>query len=106
MKAGTLVPCAALVTLLASACELQYTCDTVEAGGAGAGYPTGSAGAGDYLREGDEDEGEEVGSESFELMAGCTPVHSCTESYEKCQDIWWALYAQERPGHYLLRDLS
>src|SRR5689334_21197933 len=85
-KAGVLVLWGALATLLASACDLRYTCDTVEPGGAGAGYPAGSTGAGDYLREGGEGGGEEVGSQAFELMAGCTPANDCDDSHEICRD--------------------
>lgn len=79
-KASALVLCGGLAATLASACDLSYTCDTVEPGSAGAGNPTESAGAGDYLEPGDE----EVGSESFELMAGCTPLNKCTLMYEDC----------------------
>jgi hypothetical protein len=87
VKAGALVLCSGLAMVLVSACDLTYTCDT-EPGGAGAGFPTESVGAGDYLRDGDEGEGgdEEVGSASL-AMAGCTPVHECTEMYEKCRDM-------------------
>lgn len=82
-KAGALVLCGALTTVFAPACDLRYTCDTMEPGGAGAGYPAGSAGAGDYLRDGDEGGGggEEVGSQAFELMAGCTPANDCADSH-------------------------
>lgn len=79
LKAGARVLCGGLAVMLASACDLSYTCDTAEPGSAGAGYPTESVGAGDYLRDGDEGEGEEVGSDSFELMAGCTPTKTCTD---------------------------
>ncbi|MGK3995450.1 hypothetical protein [Sorangium sp. So ce1024] len=81
-EASALVLCGGLGTMLASACDLRYTCETVEPGSAGAGYPTESVGAGDYLRDGED---EEVGSEAFELMAGCTPLNKCTEMFEKCQ---------------------
>lgn len=86
-KAGALLLWGGLTIVLASACDLSYTCDTVDPGSAGAGYPTESAGAGDFPSNGNDDEGEEVGSDSLALMAGCTPVHDCTDMYEKCQDI-------------------
>ncbi|WP_437752551.1 hypothetical protein [Sorangium sp. So ce1389] len=76
------VLCGGFVMVLASACDLSYTCDTVETGSAGAGYPTESAGAGDHLEGSGEGGAEEVGSESFELMAGCSPSNKCTEMYE------------------------
>jgi hypothetical protein len=79
-----LVLCGGFAMVLASACDLSYTCDTVEPGSAGAGYPTESVGEGDYFREGGEGGAEEVGSESFELMAGCSPINKCTEMYEAC----------------------
>src|SRR5689334_11514269 len=65
------VLCGGFVMVLASACDLSYTCDTVETGSAGAGYPTESAGAGDFPNNGEGDEGgdEEVGSAQLE-MAG------------------------------------
>ncbi len=91
LKAGALVLCGGCAVVLASACDLHYTCETVEPGApgesAGAGYPVGSAGAGDYLTGGDEGEGgdEDVGSDSFELMAGCAPVTRCSEYFETCQ---------------------
>ncbi|WP_437619871.1 hypothetical protein [Sorangium sp. So ce1151] len=87
LKLSAVVLCGGVAVVLAPACDLTYTCDTVEPGSAGAGYPTESVGAGDYLRDGHEGGGEEVGSDSFELMAGCTPVHDCTDMFEKCQDI-------------------
>jgi hypothetical protein len=89
VKASALVLCGGLAAMLVSACDLSYTCDTVESGSAGAGYPTESAGAGDFPSNGEEDEGgsEDVGSDSSALMAGCTLVHDCTDMYEKCQDI-------------------
>ncbi|WP_437714624.1 hypothetical protein WMF45_50410 [Sorangium sp. So ce448] len=83
-KASALVLCGVLGMVLTSACDLSYTCDTVEPGSAGAGYPTGSVGAGDYLGPGDEGGAEDVGSESFELMAGCSPINKCTEMYDAC----------------------
>jgi hypothetical protein len=88
-KASALVLSGGLAAMLVSACDLSYTCDTVESGSAGAGYPTESAGAGDFPSNGEEDEGgsEDVGSDSSALMAGCTPVHDCTEMYEKCRDM-------------------
>jgi hypothetical protein len=95
-KVSALVLCGGLAMMLASACDLSYTCETVEPGSAGAGYPTESVGAGDYFRNGDDGGGEEIGNDSFELMAGCTPVHSCTESYTKCYDIG---------GHCTRRDI-
>ncbi|WP_437650479.1 hypothetical protein [Sorangium sp. So ce362] len=39
-KASALVLCGGLVMMLASACDLSYTYETVEPGSAGAGYPT------------------------------------------------------------------
>ncbi|XYH95091.1 hypothetical protein ACMHYB_45995 [Sorangium sp. So ce1128] len=85
LKVSALVLCGGLAMVLASACDLSYTCDTVEPGSAGAGYPTESVGAGDYPNNGESgDEDEEVGSESFELMAGCTPLNKCTLMYEEC----------------------
>ncbi|WP_437810974.1 hypothetical protein [Sorangium sp. So ce1078] len=86
VKASALVLCGGLALGLASACDLSYECDTVEPGSAGAGYPTESAGAGDYPNNGEEGEGggEEVGSDSFALMAGCSPINKCTEMYEAC----------------------
>lgn len=85
VTASALVLCGGIAMVLASACDLTYTCDTVEPGSAGAGYPTESVGAGDYLRGGDQGGGEEVGSDSFELMAGCVPVTRCSEYFEFCQ---------------------
>ncbi|AUX46215.1 uncharacterized protein SOCE26_077200 [Sorangium cellulosum] len=87
LKAGALVLCGGLAMVLASACDLSYTCQTVEPGSADDGIPTESVGAGDFLRDGEEGEGggEEVGSDSFELMAGCAPVTRCSEYFEYCQ---------------------
>lgn len=90
LKVSALAVCGALVAVLASACDLQYTCDTVEPGGAGAGYPTETIGAGDYLRDGEEDEAEEredVDSDSLALMAGCSPAKTCTDMFVECQAI-------------------
>jgi hypothetical protein len=66
MRTIALVLCGAFAAVLASACDLSYTCDTVEAGSAGAGYPTESAGAGDFPSNGNSEEDEEVGSESLD----------------------------------------
>ncbi|XXT18970.1 hypothetical protein WME94_52975 [Sorangium sp. So ce429] len=87
-KASAFVLCSGLLMVLASACDLTYTCDTVEPGGAGDEYPTGSVGAGDYPSNGadDEPEDEEVGSAQLEMAGSCSPVHPCTEMYEKCED--------------------
>jgi hypothetical protein len=58
-KANVLMLCGGLGMMLASACELPaYTCDTAESGSAGAGYPTESAGAGDFPSNGEADESE------------------------------------------------
>ncbi|HTN88348.1 MAG TPA: hypothetical protein VL242_31925 [Sorangium sp.] len=95
LKLSAVVLCGAVAVVLAPACDLTYTCDTVEPGGAGAGCPTESVGAGDYLRGGDEGGGEELGSDSFELMAGCTPFHDCADMFEM-PGHWWALHAQEQ----------
>ncbi|WP_437659592.1 hypothetical protein [Sorangium sp. So ce1182] len=84
LKLSAVVLCGRVAVVLAPACDLTYTCDTVEPGSAGAGYPTESAGAGDYLRDGDEGGSEEVDSDSFELMAGCSPINKCTEMYDAC----------------------
>lgn len=85
--ASALVLWGALVTVLAPACDLQYDCETVEPGGAGAGIPAGSVGAGDYLRDGEGGEGEDVESESLALMAGCSPSKDCYDMYADCEDI-------------------
>ncbi|HTN90586.1 MAG TPA: hypothetical protein VL242_43230 [Sorangium sp.] len=87
-KASALVLCGGLSMVFALACDLTYNCDTVEPGSVGAGYPTESAGAGDYPNNGEEGEGggEEVGSDSFALMAGCTPSKTCTDMYVDCVD--------------------
>ena len=53
-KASALVSCGGLAAMLVSACDLSYTCDTVEPGSAGAGYPTESTGAGDFPSNGEE----------------------------------------------------
>ncbi|MGK3959301.1 hypothetical protein WMF38_40430 [Sorangium sp. So ce118] len=85
---SALVLCGGLVMVLASACDLSYTCDTVEPGSAGAGYPTESVGAGDYPNNGEEDEegGEEVGSAQLEMAGACSPSKTCTDMFEACQD--------------------
>lgn len=88
-KASALVLCGGLAAMLASACELPaYTCDTTDFGAVGAGSPTESVGAGAFPSNGEEGEvgDEEVGSASL-AMAGCTPVHDCTDMYEKCYDM-------------------
>ncbi|AUX36237.1 uncharacterized protein SOCE836_084440 [Sorangium cellulosum] len=88
LKASALVLCGGLAMVLASACDLTYNCDTVEPGSAGAGYPTESVGAGDYPNNDEEDEPEDddVGSAQLAMAGGCSPVHPCTEMYEKCED--------------------
>ncbi|AUX46994.1 uncharacterized protein SOCE26_085050 [Sorangium cellulosum] len=90
LKAGALVLCGGLVMVLLSACELpSYRCETAEPGGTDDEIPTESVGAGDFLRGGDDGEGggEEVGSAPLAMAGSCSPVHSCTEMYEKCQEI-------------------
>ncbi|WP_148314229.1 hypothetical protein [Sorangium cellulosum] len=86
VEASALVLCGGLAMVLASACDLTYTCDTVEPGGAGDEYPTGSVGAGDYPSNGadDEPEDEEVGSAQLGMAGGCSPINKCTEMYEAC----------------------
>ncbi|MGK3959843.1 hypothetical protein WMF38_43195 [Sorangium sp. So ce118] len=84
LKLSAVVLCGGVAVVLAPACDLTYNCDTVEPGSAGAGYPTESVGAGDYFKDGDEGGGEEVDSDSFELMAGCSPINKCTEMYDAC----------------------
>ncbi|AUX34733.1 MULTISPECIES: hypothetical protein [Sorangium] len=90
-KSSALVLCGGLVMLLASACDLSYTCDTVEPGGAGAGYPTGSAGAGDYPHndEGEEAGAEEIGSAELAMAGSCSPSKTCTDMFVNCQDKGW-----------------
>ncbi|XXT14794.1 hypothetical protein WME94_31560 [Sorangium sp. So ce429] len=80
---SALVLCGGLVMVLASACDLSYTCDTVEPGSAGAGYPTESVGAGDYPNN---EEDEEVGSAQLEMAGACSPSKTCTDMFEACQD--------------------
>lgn len=87
MRLSALVLCGILVTVLAPACDLSYDCETVESGGAGAGIPTGSVGAGDYLRNGEDDREEDVGDVSQTLMAGCSPSKDCYDMFEDCEDI-------------------
>lgn len=86
-KLGALVLCGGVVAVLASACDLPYECEIVPPGDVGAGYPTGSAGAGDFPSSGEEDEGgaEDVDSASLAMAGSCSPVHPCTEMYEKCE---------------------
>ncbi|WP_437303258.1 hypothetical protein [Sorangium sp. So ce388] len=81
------VLCGGSVMVLASACDLSYTCDTVEPGSAGAGYPTESAGAGDFPNNGEGDEGgdEDVGSAQLEMAGACSPSNTCTDMFEACQ---------------------
>ena len=88
LKASAIVLCGGLLVVLASACDLSYTCDTVEPGSAGAGYPTESVGAGDYPNndEGEEDGGEEVGSAELAMAGSCSPSKTCTDMFEACQD--------------------
>ncbi|WP_437661329.1 hypothetical protein [Sorangium sp. So ce1182] len=90
-KAGVIVVFCGLVMVLASACDLSYTCDTVEPGSAGAGYPTESVGAGDYPSNGgdDEPEDEEVGSAQLEMAGSCLPSKTCTDMYVDCQSKPW-----------------
>ncbi|AUX38539.1 uncharacterized protein SOCE836_107830 [Sorangium cellulosum] len=106
VKASALVLCVGLAMVLASACDLTYTCDTVEPGSAGAGYPTESVGAGDYPNKGKKGEGggEEVGSDSFALMAGCAPVTRCSEYFEVCQAKGRACTRITTSGYTFCRD--
>ncbi|WP_438031801.1 hypothetical protein [Sorangium sp. So ce204] len=89
-KASALVLCG-LAMGLVSACDLTYTCDTVEPGGAGDEYPTGSVGAGDYPSNGadDEPDDEEVGSAELEMAGACTPMKTCADMYVDCIDMPW-----------------
>ncbi|WP_438005066.1 hypothetical protein WME89_40980 [Sorangium sp. So ce321] len=87
-KASTIVLYSGLVMVLASACDLSYTCDTEEPGGAGDEIPTESVGAGDYPSNGadDEPENEEVGSAQLEMAGSCSPSKTCTDMFVDCQD--------------------
>jgi hypothetical protein len=58
-------------------CYLRGT----EGAGAADPYPPGSAATGDWYQNGDD-----VGSGSSELMAGCAPK-TCTDMFVDCQDI-------------------
>lgn len=100
LKASALVLCGGLVTLLASACEMQYACDTLEPGSAAAGYPTESVGAGDYPSNGGEDEpdDEEVGSAQLEMAGSCSPSKTCTDMYTDCQSMPWPCSRFVDPG--------
>ncbi|WP_438023577.1 hypothetical protein [Sorangium sp. So ce233] len=91
VKASALVLCGGFVAVLASACDLSYTCDTVEPGSAGVGYPTESVGAGDYPNNGEEGEvgGEDVGSAQLEMAGSCSPSKTCTDMYVDCIDKGW-----------------
>lgn len=69
-------------------CYLRGT----EGAGAGEPYPPGSAATGDWYRNGDD-----VGSDSSELMAGCTPNDRCTDMFVACQDKGWPCIRQIEP---------
>lgn len=78
--------CGAFLLVLSSACDLSYECEPVEPGGAGAGIPTGSAGAGDHFRDGEQGGEEDINAASEALMAGCTSK-DCYDMFEDCEDI-------------------
>lgn len=87
MRLIALVLCGILVTVLAPACDLTYDCEPVDSGGAGAGMPTGTVGAGDYPSNGEADGEEDVDGASQALMAGCSPSKDCYDMFDDCEDI-------------------
>ncbi|MGK4001146.1 hypothetical protein WMF31_00875 [Sorangium sp. So ce1036] len=88
-KVGALVLCGGVVAVLAPACDLSYTCDTVVSGGEDYEIPTESVGAGDFPNNGEEDGGggEEVASVQLEMAGSCSPSKDCYDFFADCQDI-------------------